>query len=326
MAKPQFDQLRSTLEQVQELLGPQVYAVGGCVRDSLLGKEPLDYDFCTPLVPDEMEELLKQHNKRCYTSGKRFGTIGFKLNGKLIEVTTFRTEDYELKSRNPYVAFTKSLSTDLLRRDFTINAMAFGTQGLVDPMGGQEDLAAKRLRSVGEAYARLQDDPLRSLRAARFCAQLGLRVEPSLREAMRLLRFDILGLSKERVKTELEKILCSPLPIFGLELLISTKILDLLFPELKPLQKEDDFYFALEFARALAKTPPCAAERWAVLFAFCARSSKLELSPSRMHERKLLAQESLKRYSSYLRLSKDETGAIAQMLDKNWGFWNEVRG
>ena len=154
--------------KVEQILTP-VYLVGGSVRSSLLGQPPSDYDFTTPLAPDEIEAAVRRAGHKAYTIGKRFGTIGFKLDGHFIEVTTFRSERYHAGSRRPDVTFIGDITHDLSRRDFTINAMAIAPGGrLIDPFGGYDDLKNRLLRTVNKPFDRYNEDPLRMLRAARF--------------------------------------------------------------------------------------------------------------------------------------------------------------
>ncbi len=140
------------LKQVTEILKPHpVYAVGGCVRDYVLGIEPKDYDFCTPIEPDEIERIVKESGRRAYLTGKRFGTIGFKIkvDGKfhLIEVTTFRTEEYEPKNRKPTVKYVKSITEDLSRRDFTINAMCLSGKKLLKLIKMKEKMEESKTKN-----------------------------------------------------------------------------------------------------------------------------------------------------------------------------------
>lgn len=306
--------LRSHIELVSRYIKP-CYAVGGCVRDALLGKEPSDFDFATPLSPQDMEERLKAQQKRAYTTGKRFGTIGFKEAGEFYEVTSFRSESYRAHSRHPEVSFTSSLELDLQRRDFTINAMAYDGSTLIDPHGGQRDLLERRIVSVGNPLERLQEDPLRILRAARLSAQLGFSIDSELAEAMNRLRFSLLDLSQERITTELTKLLCAPTPLLGLANLSESSILALLFCELSYLQ--DSSLACLELARSLGKVEATPEARWAVLFAYMTRG----YSYQHKKERNKLAQKQLEKYASFLRLSKKLQKTINEKLDQAWKFW-----
>jgi tRNA nucleotidyltransferase (CCA-adding enzyme) len=221
--------------EVEKVIG-EVYMVGGSVRDVIMGICPQDYDFCTPLCPDEIEEKVRQAGKRPYLAGKRFGTVGFKLNGSIIEITTYRTEHYEKNSRKPKVDFVSDLCMDLERRDFTINAMAVrfhdGKEELVDPFGGQEDLKETVVRAVGNAEERIKEDPLRMLRAARFVSELGFDIDDVLFEAIKKKAKSIFLISKERWTAELDKLLTGENPGKGLQILADTELLRYIFPEL----------------------------------------------------------------------------------------------
>lgn len=190
--------------------GYEAYAVGGCVRDSILGREPEDWDITTSATPEETKRLFE----RTFDTGIEHGTITVLLGKEGFEVTTYRIDGKYEDSRHPAeVQFTRSLSEDLLRRDFTINAMAYNEQdGLVDIFGGTEDLEKKLIRCVGNAEARFSEDALRILRAVRFSAQLGFAIEEDTKEAIRLLAPTLQKISAERIQTELVKLLVSPHP------------------------------------------------------------------------------------------------------------------
>ena len=190
--------------------GFEAYAVGGCVRDSFLGRVPGDWDITTSAAPEETKSLFA----RTFDTGIEHGTITVLLNGEGFEVTTYRIDGKYEDNRHPSkVQFTRSLSEDLLRRDFTINAMAYNEQdGLVDLFHGMEDLKKGVIRCVGNAEARFSEDALRILRAIRFSAQLGFEIEKETRQAIRKLAPNLSYISAERIQTELVKLLTSPHP------------------------------------------------------------------------------------------------------------------
>lgn len=190
--------------------GFPAYLVGGCVRDGLLGKTPHDWDVCTAALPEETLRLFPS----CLTTGLRHGTVTVRNGGLSIEVTTFRAESAYSDHRHPdSVRFVPDLTADLARRDFTINAMALSANGtLEDPFGGQSDLSAGILRAVGIPEQRFQEDALRMLRAVRFSAQLGFRIEPQTEAAIRTCAPLTASLAAERVCDEVEKTLLSPNP------------------------------------------------------------------------------------------------------------------
>lgn len=165
------------IREINKIISP-VYEVGGCVRDQILGITPKDYDYTTPILPEDMEVNLKAAGRRVYGIGKKFGTLGFKLNGNFIEVTTFRSEVYTPGSRKPTVEFVKDIKDDLSRRDFTINAIAKDVDGnRIDPFLGGEDIIKGIIRAVGSPSLRFIEDPLRLLRMSRFVGQFGFKVD-----------------------------------------------------------------------------------------------------------------------------------------------------
>lgn len=190
--------------------GYEAYAVGGCVRDSVLGRVPQDWDITTSAAPEETKRLFK----RTVDTGIEHGTVTVLLEKEGFEVTTYRVDGEYQDCRHPKeVQFTRSLKEDLLRRDFTINAMAYNeTEGLVDLFGGMEDLEAGSIRSVGCAGERFGEDALRILRAVRFAAQLGFTIEEETRQAVRHLSGNLSKISAERIQAELIKLLVSPHP------------------------------------------------------------------------------------------------------------------
>lgn len=190
--------------------GYEAYAVGGCVRDSILGRVPDDWDITTSATPLETKALFP----RTFDTGIEHGTITVLIDKDAFEVTTYRVDGKYEDSRHPSeVTFTRCLSEDLLRRDFTINAMAYNDEdGLVDIFGGMEDLRNKVIRCVGDAKARFSEDALRILRAVRFAAQLGFEIEEETKKGIRELAPTLANISAERIQVELVKMLVSPNP------------------------------------------------------------------------------------------------------------------
>ena len=193
-----------------ETAGFQAYAVGGCVRDGILGKEPDDWDLTTDARPEEVKALFP----RTVDTGLQHGTVTVLLGGEGYEVTTYRIDGSYSDGRHPdSICFTPSLAEDLKRRDFTINAMAVSERGeLVDLFGGQEDLARGCIRCVGDPYARFREDALRMLRAVRFAAQLNFEIEAETFKALTELSSNLARVSKERILAELTKLLLSNHP------------------------------------------------------------------------------------------------------------------
>lgn len=195
---------------VLEERGFEAYAVGGCVRDSILGRSPDDWDITTSAKPEETKELFD----KTFDTGIEHGTITVLVDNVGYEVTTYRIDgEYEDSRRPNDVEFTTNLREDLLRRDFTINAMAYNKKdGLVDEFGGMSDLKSKTIRCVGNAKDRFTEDALRILRAVRFSAQLGFEIEHETAEAIREMAPTLKNISAERIQVEMVKLLTSPNP------------------------------------------------------------------------------------------------------------------
>jgi poly(A) polymerase len=224
------------------LAGHELHLVGGGVRDLLLGRDLVDLDFATDAVPAETTKILRGWAMPLYLVGVKYGTVGARHAGRNLEITTFREEVYAEEHRKPSVTFGKDLRTDLSRRDFTINAMAVRLpEGeFVDPFGGVKDLAAKRIDTPLDPEVAFSDDPLRMLRAARFASQLELTPAPRVVEAIERIRDRLAIVSAERIAGELSKLLQSPSPGIGLELVVRTGLADEFLPELSALRLEQD--------------------------------------------------------------------------------------
>lgn len=210
--------------------GYAAYAVGGCVRDSLLGRTAHDWDLCTSALPQQVMELFGA--EQCIPTGLQHGTVTIKYGGQLYETTTFRTEGSYTDGRHPdAVQFVPDVRKDLARRDFTINAMAYNeAEGLVDPFGGQKDLQNGLLRAVGEPQQRFTEDALRILRLYRFAARFGFALDAATARAARQLAPHLDCISAERIQEELAKLLAAPQPGVYLE----PAVLAVVLPELTP--------------------------------------------------------------------------------------------
>ena len=210
--------------------GYAAYVVGGCVRDSLLGLTPHDWDLCTSALPQQVMELFGA--QRCIPTGLQHGTVTVKQSGALYEITTFRTEGTYTDGRHPdEVHFVPDVREDLARRDFTINAMAYNEkEGLVDPFGGQADLQSGIVRAVGVPRQRFTEDALRILRLYRFAARFGFAIDPPTAQAAQELCAHLDCVSVERIEEELAKLLSAPAPAAYL----NEKILSVVLPELSP--------------------------------------------------------------------------------------------
>lgn len=222
--------------------GHEIALVGGPVRDILLGRGSKDLDFTTSAHPDVIERLLSGWADHVWDIGKAFGTIGCRKGEWVLEITTYRSETYDPTSRKPEVAYGDSLEGDLARRDFAMNAMAvrLPSRQFVDPYGGMEDVAHQRIRTPGTPEDSFSDDPLRMMRAARFAAQLGFTPDPAVVTAMTAMADRITIVSAERVRDELEKLICADHPRIGLDLLVSTGLAEHVLPELPALQLMKD--------------------------------------------------------------------------------------
>ena len=233
------------------------YAVGGCVRDSLLGRTPQDWDLCTSARPEQVLALFGEG--QCIPTGLQHGTVTIKYGGQLYETTTFRTEGAYTDGRHPdEVHFVPDVRQDLARRDFTINAMAYNdTEGLIDPFGGQQDLQQGILRAVGDPATRFEEDALRILRLYRFAARFGFAIDPPTGQAARALCAHLDCVSVERIEEELSKLLAAPAPAAYLD----EKILKVIIPELSAP--------ALQAAKPVVDACPAGTEdlpvRWAAL-------------------------------------------------------------
>ena len=228
--------------------GHELALVGGSVRDVFLGRSPGDLDLTTDATPAHVLEIINGWADQFWTVGIEFGTVGMRKGREIFEITTYRSEQYTGRSRKPDVEYGKSLTDDLSRRDFTVNAMAARLPGheLVDPFGGTADLKNKVLRTPGPPEVSFSDDPLRILRAARFTSQLGFTVAPETRAAMTEIAPRLSIVSAERISAELSKLLLSPLPggpRRGIALLVDSGVADQVLPEIPKLRLELDEHF-----------------------------------------------------------------------------------
>jgi poly(A) polymerase len=222
--------------------GHELALVGGPVRDVFLRQRPGDLDLATDATPDQVLQMTKSWADRTWTVGIAFGTVGLRKGNSVFEITTYRSEQYERATRRPDVQYGRSLEEDLGRRDFTINAMAAKLPGyeLVDPFGGFDALRKKVLRTPGPPEQSFGDDPLRILRAARFAAKLGFTVAPEVRVAMTEQAGRLEIVSVERITSELTKLMLTPDPAFGVDVLVQTGVADEVLPEVSRLRMEAD--------------------------------------------------------------------------------------
>ena len=242
------DPAADALAQLFEEAGHQLYLVGGPVRDALLGRPGDDLDFATDARPDAVLELVSAAGARTWTTGIGYGTVGVQFHGRQCEITTFRADRYDRVSRNPLVEYGDNLHDDLLRRDFTMNAMALSLpdRRFHDPFGGLADLARGLIRTPAPAMESFEDDPLRLLRAARFVAQLDgvngvpIDVDGDVLTAMKAVAPQLSRITAERVQAELTKLLLGRNPHAGLVLLVDSGLADVVLPELPRLRMAAD--------------------------------------------------------------------------------------
>ncbi|HET7385126.1 MAG TPA: CCA tRNA nucleotidyltransferase [Nocardioidaceae bacterium] len=223
--------------------GEQIALVGGPVRDAMLDRVHNDLDFTTSARPEVTDRLLHGWADAVWDMGRAYGTIGARKGDYEVEITTYRSESYDPASRKPDVEYGDSLTGDLGRRDFTVNAMAvtLPARELVDPFGGIADLARQLLITPGRPEDSFSDDPLRMMRAARFSAQLGFEVDPAVVAAMTAMADRLVNVvSAERIRDELVKLVLAPYPRRGLSLLVRTGLAQRVLPELPALALERD--------------------------------------------------------------------------------------
>ena len=237
-SNPLLDRLGALFEAA----GYELSLVGGPVRDAILGRVAPDLDFTTSANPDQILKILKPISSATWDIGREFGTIAAQIGEEKVEITTYRADSYDKTTRKPTVEFGDNLEDDLVRRDFTVNAMALRlpSRTFVDPHSGLRDLLLQTLKTPSKPEISFSDDPLRMMRAARFASQLGFEIEPETFDAMRDMAERIRIISAERVRDELSKLLLSSDPRPGLEALVDSGIAALVLPELPALKLEAD--------------------------------------------------------------------------------------
>lgn len=261
--------------------GHELYLVGGSVRDALLGRLSPDLDFTTDARPEQVQQLLRRWADSLWDTGIEFGTVGVGKGGHRLEITTFRADAYDQVSRKPAVQYGERLDDDLVRRDFTANAMAVritpdGPGEFLDPLGGLAALRDRVLDTPAAPEVSFGDDPLRMLRAARFVSQLDLAVAPRVRDAIEAMAPELGRISAERVAAELDKLLLGDDPVSGIDLLVQTGMGEVVLPEVGGMQMAIDEHHqhkdvyqhsltVLRQAIALEDDGPDLVLRWAAL-------------------------------------------------------------
>ncbi|MDO5033835.1 MAG: CCA tRNA nucleotidyltransferase [Actinomycetaceae bacterium] len=316
--------------------GFELALVGGPVRDAFLALTPHDFDLTTNARPDDTERLLGEWGDATWSVGKAFGTIGARKGSLQVEVTTYRTEAYDMNSRKPQVEYGDTLEGDLTRRDFTVNACAITLPDLklVDPHGGLQDLADAVLRTPVTAAQSFDDDPLRIMRAARFSAQLGIDVSEDVMKAMEEQAHRLEIVSAERIRAEFERLLTSPKPRRGLELMVHTGVADIVLPELSNLQdlkdehnRHKDVYehtlTVLEHAIALETGPegpvpgPSFVLRFAAIMHDIGKPDTRRFEPDgtvTFHHHEIVGAKMTKRRMQALKFDKATMNAVVQLV------------
>jgi poly(A) polymerase len=322
-----MNQLFSTLAVRFQRAGKDLYLVGGSVRDYLLRRQSPDMDFATDAAPAETEEILsglwpEGTRLTIYKVGERFGTIGAVINGRRVEITTYRGEVYG-DSRKPDVQFIGSLHEDLARRDFTINAMAMDVQGsIVDPFGGRSDLVGRYLRAVGDPVERFKEDPLRMLRAIRFSCQLGFDIERETHFAICRKARTLQKISWERKAEEMTKILLSPRASEGLKQLHHSFLIDHIIPELLPmigLRQKGNYHHKDVWRHTLqviGNTPPDLVLRWAAVLHDIAKPATKSVEDGEVHffGHEALGAEMARQVLMRLRCSAELVGQVTKLV------------
>ena len=322
--------------------GFALYLVGGSVRDALLGRLGDDLDFTTDARPEQVKALAKGWADSLWETGIAFGTVGLQKHGLRLEVTTYRSESYRSESRKPEVAYGDSLIDDLVRRDFTVNAMAVSVPEhvFVDPYGGLPDLARGVLRTPGRPEDSFGDDPLRMLRAARFASQLGFAVAPEVVAAMRAMSGRLAIVTAERVQGELSKLMLSAVPRRGLELLVDTGLAELVLPELPRLAMQTDpehhhkdvyqhTLAVLENAIGLERTGPDLVLRLAALLHDIGKPKTRRFEDAggvSFHHHEVVGAKMARDRLAILKYSKDITESVCKLVELHLRFYGYGRG
>lgn len=337
----------AVLAEAFDRAGHELAVVGGPVRDALRGAQAHDLDFTTDARPEEILRIVSPVSSARWDVGRAFGTIGARVAGRQVEITTYRADRYDGRTRRPEVAFGDSLEQDLYRRDFTVNAMALRVPGprLVDPSGGVEDLLARTLRTPIDPEESFGDDPLRMLRAARLSAQLGFRVDPAARDAMARRASTIGIVSAERIQAELVRLLCTEDPGPGVRLLVETGLMAQVLPEVPALQLEIDEHhhhkdvyehtltvlaqaIALERERHPSE-PPDPTLRLAALLHDIGKPATRRLEPGgavTFHHHDVIGARMARARLRALRFDADTVDAVARLIELHLRFFGYADG
>ncbi|MFJ4295597.1 CCA tRNA nucleotidyltransferase [Curtobacterium sp. NPDC089689] len=337
----------ATLARAFADAGHELALVGGPVRDAFLGRPVTDLDFTTDATPDDVLRIVEPIASATWDVGRQFGTIAARVHDEQVEITTYRSDVYDGETRKPEVAFGETIEDDLLRRDFTVNAMALRLpqRELVDVHGGVEDLLAGRLRTPQQATVSFRDDPLRMMRAARFTSQLGFTVSDDVRDAMAELADSIEIVSAERVREELVKLLNTADPVPGLRLLVDTGLAERFLPELPAMKLEIDEHHHHKdvyehsltvLTQAIgyeAERHPGAAPdtvlRLAALLHDIGKPATRKLEPGgavSFHHHDLVGSKLAKKRLRALRFDNDTIGSVARLIELHLRFFGYTDG
>jgi poly(A) polymerase len=313
--------------------GHQLYLVGGSVRDALLGRLGTDLDFTTDARPEQMQKFLRPWADALWDTGIEFGTVGVGKAGDRMEITTFRADTYDQVSRNPQVRFGDNLDDDLVRRDFTANAMAIritadGPAEFHDPLGGLAALRARVLDTPAAPEVSFGDDPLRMLRAARFVSQLGFIVAPRVREAMSAMSGQLERITAERVSAELNKLLLGSDPAAGIDLMVESGLGDVVLPEIGAMrmtidehhQHKDVYQHSLTVLRqaiGLEDDGPDLVLRWSALLHDIGKPSTRRHEPDggvSFHHHEVVGAKMTRKRMRALKYSKQMVEDVSQLV------------
>lgn len=313
--------------------GHQLYLVGGSVRDALLGRLSPDLDFTTDARPEQVQQILRRWADNLWDTGIEFGTVGVGKGDRRLEITTFRADTYDQVSRNPQVRFGNRLEDDLVRRDFTANAMAVritpdGPGEFLDPLGGLAALRQRVLDTPATPEESFGDDPLRMLRAARFVSQLGFTVAPRVREAIERMAPQLARISVERVAAELDKLVLGDDPVAGIDLLVHSGMGEVVLPEIGGMQMAIDEHHqhkdvyqhsltVLRQAIALEDHGPDLVLRWAALLHDIGKPATRRHEPNggvSFHHHEVVGAKMVRKRLRALKYSKQMVDDVSQLV------------